>query len=97
MGPPKSYKCIKNYNCIEDVLKSDILTNKIVSPTYLNDFNNAKNIFMNYSIDYLENIDIKIEKLYDNQLYNIKTYLLKNTTLTNKQIDNRIKNIYKYI
>jgi len=97
MGPPKSYKCIKNYNCIEDVLKSDILTNKIVSPTYLNDFNNAKNIFMNYSIDYLENIDIKIEKLYDNQLYNIKSYLLKNTTLTNKQIDNRIKNIYKYI
>ena len=51
---------------------------------------------MNYNMDYLENTEnlVKIDKLYDNQIENIKQFMFKNTNLTEKQIFNRIKNIY---
>ena len=50
-------------------------------------------------MDYLENIDnlVKIDKLYDNQIDNIKQFMFKYTTLSEKQILNRIKNIYNNI
>ena len=50
-------------------------------------------------MDYLKNTDnlVKIEKLYDNQLDNIKQFIFKYTKLTEKQFLNRIKNIYNNI
>ena len=47
---------------------------------------------MNYDLN-INNYNLDKE-LFDNQLDNIKQYLLKNTSLSLKQIDNRINNIY---
>ena len=41
-----------------------------------------------------ETYNLEMGELFDNQLSTIKTYLIKNTSLTIKQIENRIKNIY---
>lgn len=95
VGPKKSYKCITKNNSIETILEE--LKDKNIEDDYLVKFNRAKDIFMDYNIDYLGNYSIKIDKLFDNQLDNIKTFLMKYTKLSEKQIMNRIKNIYNYI
>ena len=49
-----------------------------------------------FELELQNNLNLDKEtKLFDNELHNIKLYLTKNTSLSNKQIDNRIKNIYK--
>ena len=98
IGPKKSFKYIKEHNIINIVndLKSK---NVLVDDNYLEEFDKSKQIFMNYNMDYLKNTDnlVKIDKLYDNQLDNIKQFIFKYTNLTEKQFLNRIKNIYTNI
>lgn len=99
VGPKKSFKYIKEYNNIFDILNELKTKNIIVDEKYIEYFEKSKKIFMTYNMDYLENIDnlVKIDKLYDNQIDNIKQFMFKYTTLSEKQILNRIKNIYNNI
>ena len=99
IGPKKSFKYIKEYNNIFDILNELKTKNIIVDEKYIEYFEKSKKIFMTYNMDYLENIDnlVKIDKLYDNQIDNIKQFMFKYTTLSEKQILNRIKNIYNNI
>ena len=98
LGPKFSYKLIKD-NTIEEVLNIIKSRDKITIPdNYLDKFYKAKNIFMinELELELENNLNLDKEtKLFDNELQNIKLYLTKNTSLSNKQIDNRIKNIYK--
>ena len=96
VGPKKSFKYIKESNNICDIINDLKSKNVNVDEKYLEDFSKSKEIFMTYNMDYLENTDnlVKIDKLYDNQIDNIKQFMFKNTNLTDKQIFNRIKNIY---
>jgi len=98
IGPKKSYKLIKSHNSIDNIINELKGNTKIsIENDYIKKFNSSKSIFMNYNIDYLDksNLNICIEPLFDNQLSNIKKFLNDYTTLSNKQIDNRLKNIYK--
>jgi flap endonuclease-1 len=99
IGPKKSYKFIKKNDTIEQIIEYFKTSNINVDANYITNFNNAKNIFMNYSIDYIPNTSqlVCIDKLFDNQLTNINTFITKYTTLSQKQISNRINNIYKNI
>lgn len=96
VGPKKSFRYIKESNNISDIVNDLKLKNVNVDEKYLEDFEKSKQIFMTYNMDYLENTEnlVKIDKLYDNQIDNIKQFMFKNTNLTEKQIFNRIKNIY---
>ena len=68
---------------------------------YIKKFNKAYEIFDNNSLIIDENIKNKISNcsinnnLFDNQLDNIKIYLQKNTSFSDLQIKNKIRNIYK--
>ena len=97
IGPKKSLKYIRNCDNINEILNNLKSNNICVNEKYLEDFNCSKNIFMNYDIQYWydSNISIKIDALFDNQLDNIKQFLFKYTKLSETQISNRIKNIYK--
>ena len=99
VGPKKSFKYIKEYNDIISIVNDLKSKNVRVSENYIEEFDKSKKIFMDYNMDYLKNTDnlVKIEKLYDNQLYNIKQFIFKYTNLTDKQFLNRIKNIYNNI
>lgn len=99
IGPKKSYKFIKKNDSIEQIIEYFKTANINVEDNYISNFNSAKNIFMNYSIDYIPNINqlVCIDKLFDNQLSNINTFITKYTTLSHKQINNRINTIYKNI
>ncbi len=59
-GPKKSYKCIKDNRTIEDIINDLKLKNVEIDTNYIDDFNNAKKLFMNYSIDYLK--DEKLDR-----------------------------------
>jgi flap endonuclease-1 len=96
VGPKKSFRYIKETGKIDDIVNDLKSKNINVDDKYLEDFEKSKQLFMNYNMDYLENTEnlVKIDKLYDNQIENIKQFMFKNTNLTEKQIFNRIKNIY---
>lgn len=99
MGPNTSFKFIKdNHNMSFDKILNKIRDRRDVSDNYLNDFNDAKQIFLNQSkevSDAVKTLDTPKEALFDNQLNNIRTYLQKYTKLSNTKIENRLKNIYK--
>jgi flap endonuclease-1 len=99
VGPKKSFRYIKESNNIDDIVSDLKSKNVNVDEKYLEDFEKSKQIFMTYNMDYLENTEnlVKIDKLYDNQIDNINQFMFKNTNLTEKQIFNRIKNIYNNI
>ena len=99
VGPKKSFKYIKEHNDIINIINDLKSKNIVVSENYIELFVKSKKLFMNYNMDYLKNTDnlVKIEKLYDNQLDNIKQFIFKYTKLTEKQFLNRIKNIYNNI
>ena len=99
IGPKKSFKYIKEQNDIISIVNNLKSKNIVFSENYIEEFNKSKKLFMNYNMDYLKNTDnlVKIEKLYDNQLDNIKQFIFKYTKLTEKQFLNRIKNIYNNI
>ena len=98
MGPNTSFKYIKDnsekpYEEIIEIIRKK----KDIPDNYLEKFNEAKNIFLNQTsevTDALKVLDEKREALYDNQLNNIRTYLLKYTPLSNTKIENRLRNIY---
>lgn len=107
IGPKCSYKFVSNninkdfkeiMEQIKNSKKCDIPDN------YMDNFNRSKGLFMNINIDYLNfkskedlNNFIRIKPLNDTQKDNISIYISKNSNLflSNTQIMNRIKNIYK--
>ena len=99
MGPNTSFKILKdNHNVPFDKILNKIREKKDVSDNYLNDFNDAKKIFLNESPevnDAIKILNTPKEPMFDNQLNNIRTYLVKYTNLSNTKIENRLKNIYK--
>lgn len=99
IGPKKSYKFIKKNDSIEQIIDYFKTSNISVEDNYIANFNTAKHLFMNYSIDYIPNTInlVCIDKLFDNQLTNINIFITKYTNLSSKQISNRINNIYKNI
>ena len=100
VGPAKSLKYIKTFNNISEILEEIKKKNTDIEENYIEKFNNAKKRFMDYNIDYLDcdlNKLVCIEPLFINQKENIIKYLKSNTLLSEKQISNRIKNIYNNI
>lgn len=99
VGPKKSFRYIKEHNDIVSIVNDLKSKNILVSENYIEEFEKSKKLFMNYNMDYLKNTDnlVKIDKLYDNQLDNIKQFIIKYTKLSEKQFFNRIKNIYNNI
>jgi len=99
VGPKKSFRYIKEHNDIVSIVNDLKSKNILVNDNYIEEFEKSKQLFMNYNMDYLKNTEnlFKIEKLYDNQLDNIKQFIFKYTKLTDKQFFNRIKNIYNNI
>ena len=95
MGPKKSFKLIKECDSIEDIVSKMVEKNTVLDEDYCEKFKKAKDIFTNYNMDYCDNIEVTIDTLFDNQLDNINIFLNKYTGLSEKQILNRIKNIYK--
>jgi flap endonuclease-1 len=95
MGPKKSFKLIKESSSLEQIISHMIDKNTVLEDGYFEKFTSAKNIFMNYNMDYCGTVNVTIDTLFDNQLYNINKFLNKYTGLSEKQIANRIKNIYK--
>jgi flap endonuclease-1 len=95
MGPKKSFKLVKECKSLDEIISQLKDTNIVLEDEYCNKFISAKNIFMNYNMDYCGTVNVIIDTLFDNQLDNIKIFLNKYTGLSEKQILNRIKNIYK--
>lgn len=94
MGPIFSYKFIKQYGNIENLLKN-VMDNQ-TKYTIPNSFNyiRARNLF-NSNLHYTNSdINLNMEELYDNQLINIKNHLVKHTRFNNQQIINKLNVIY---
>ena len=91
---------VKTFNNISEIVEEIKKKTTDIEANYIEKFNNAKKRFMDYSIDYL-NCDLNklvcIEPLFTNQKENITKYLKSNTLLSEKQICNRIKNIYNIL
>ena len=94
MGPKKSFKLVKDCDSIDDIVSKMMEKNIVLEDGYCEKFKKAKQIFMDYNMDYCSDVCVSIESLFDNQIDNIKIFLNKYTGLSEKQISNRIKNIY---
>jgi len=94
MGPKKSFKLVKECENADDIVLKMKEKGVILEDDYIGKFKKSKQIFMNYNMDYCSNVCVTIDSLYDNQIENIKIFLNKYTGLSEKQISNRIKNIY---
>jgi len=96
VGPKNAYKLIKQHksldNIMENVFKKN--TEKYIIPDSYN-YVNARELFKHCN-EFKEDFkDIELEpNLFDNQKENIIKYLLTRTHLTEKQINNRINNIF---
>jgi flap endonuclease-1 len=97
MGPKKSFKLIKDCENVDDIVLKMLEKGVTIEDDYIEKFKKAKQIFMNYNMDYCSDVCVGIEPLFDNQIDNIKIFLNKYTGLSEKQISNRIKNIYNTI
>ena len=97
MGPKKSFKLINECASIDNIVSKMVEKNIELESDYFEKFKSAKNIFMNYNMDYCGPVNVTIDALFDNQLANINIFLNKYTGLSEKQISNRIKNIYNII
>ena len=101
LGPKISYKYLteypdKNINEIIDIIKNTKQLN--IPENYFVNFKKAKDIFMIYNMPDINNIKNLVERnntLFGNQRDNIRSYLLKYTSLTERKIDNRINNIFR--
>ena len=100
IGPAKSLKLIRTFNNINEIIDELKKRNTDIEENYIEKFNNSKKKFMEYDISYLD-CDltklVSIEPLFINQKETIVKYLKSNTLLSEKQISNRIKNIYNNI
>jgi flap endonuclease-1 len=97
MGPKKSFKLIKECSSIDVIVSKMVEKNILLEDDYCDKFKKAKQIFMNYNMDYCGDVCVNIDALFDNQIDNIKIFLNKYTGLSEKQISNRIYNIYNII
>ena len=107
IGPKCSYKFVSNNinKDFKEIMVQIKNSKKCEIPdNYMDDFNRSKDLFMNINIDYLNfksrddlNNFIRIKPLDNNKKDNISMYISKNPNLflSNTQIRNRIKNIYK--
>ena len=96
MGPKNAYSCIKTYGSIEKIIENVFGEGKKFTLPESYDYNNARKLFKecDYYKDEYNNLDVCIEPLFDNQLDEIRKYLIKHTKLTDKTISNRLKTIY---
>jgi flap endonuclease-1 len=97
MGPKKSFKLIKECGSIDAIFSNMKEKTAVLEDNYCEKFKKAKQIFTTYNMDYCGDVCVNIESLFDNQIDNIKIFLNKYTGLSEKQISNRIKNIYTNI
>lgn len=96
LGVVTSYKYIKSNQdkSIGEILEL-IKTNKNldIPENYLDNFKKAKEIFMNQNIE-INETDVMVDGIFDNQVNNVISYLKKYTKLSDRKINNRIKNIF---
>ena len=97
VGSKGAYKYIKTYGDIENVIQNVCGEGKKHTLPENYDFENARKLFKKCDYYYNEYNDIKVEveDLFDNQLDNIRKFLIKHCNLSEKQINNRLKFIYK--
>ena len=105
IGPKCSYKYVSNNinKEFKEILNEIEINKKCNIPdNYLDNFHKSKLLFMNIDINYLNfksnedlNNFININPLNGQNKDIISLYLSKNTHLSDNQIKNRIKNIYK--
>jgi flap endonuclease-1 len=96
LGTVSSYKYIKQNQDkdIQEILNIIKKSKNLDIPeNYLEDFNKAKSIFLNESINVDEN-DVKTDCVFDNQKNNVIVYLKKYTKLSDRKIKNRVNNIF---
>jgi flap endonuclease-1 len=96
MGPKNAYSCIKIYGSIEKIIENMFGEGKKFTLPENYDYENARKLFKecDYYKDEYNKMDVCIEPLFDNQLDEIRKYLMKHTKLTDKTISNRLKTIY---
>jgi flap endonuclease-1 len=95
LGPQLSYKYILKYGNIESILEFLKTHKKCKIPENYN-YEKARELFNSadgYKEEY-NNIVLSMEDLFENQLNNIRKYLLKNTRFDEKQLNDRLKIIY---
>lgn len=96
LGVVSSYKYIKNNqdkNITEIVELIKENKNLYIPENYIENFMKAKKIFINKDIEINES-DITPEAVFENQVNNVMMYLKKYTNLSERKINNRIKNIF---
>ena len=91
LGTVSSFKLIKQFNTIEDML-DNIKKKLVVKSDYIDNYKKAQTIFLNEDIN-INNEDIIQFPIFEKQRENAITYLKQNTTLSEKKILNRINNI----
>lgn len=96
MGPKNAYSCIKTYGSIEKIIENMFGEGKKFTLPENYDYENARKLFKecDYYKDEFNNINVCIDPLFDNQLSEIRKYLIKHTKLSDKTIENRLKTIY---
>ena len=97
LGPKNAFKFIKQYGSIEEILKNQCGEGKKYNVPDNYDFRKARLLFNNcdsYCEEY-NNLDIKIDDLFDNQMTNIVSFIKENSMLSLKQINNRLNFVYK--
>ena len=97
MGPLMSYKYIKAYKSIEGVINNMVVNSKKYKLPNDYDYKKARNLFNStdgYKEEY-NNLDINVNDLFQNQLLNIKKYLVKTTRFNEEQINKKLSIIYK--
>jgi flap endonuclease-1 len=95
MGIKTSFKLVKRYNTIENII-SNIADKFQIYDNYLENCINARKLFTNvggYKDEY-NNLEITMDDLYDNQLDNIKEYFVKNTRFDISKIDEKLTVMY---
>jgi flap endonuclease-1 len=96
LGPKNAYTYIKTYGTIEKIIENMFGEGKKYTLPDNYDYEKARKLFKEcdyYKPEY-NSIDVSIELLFDNQLSEIKKYLMKHTKLSDRTIQNRVKNIY---
>ena len=100
IGPKNSFKFLKQYGKIEDIVAALCGEGKKYKVPDNFDYHRARNIFNgNMSQDNLDKfleLDISLDNIdfFDNQLQNVKNYVKTYTNLSEKQVLNRLKKIY---
>ena len=78
------------------VLLNNGVLSEILGTNPISQFNKSKQIFMDYDLSYIDklSLNITIEPLLEKNKKKIIDYVSKHTSLSYKQIINRLNNIY---